>query len=96
MKHIPSKCPLCSGKVEPGTTTFTVDLKTGVVIVRNVPAFVCTQCGEDWIDNPVSIRLEGIAARARARNTQLEMISMARAKRPKTKTARVHSALTSA
>ena len=93
MTLIPSHCPLCSGKIEPGTTTFTVDLKTGVVIVRNVPAFVCTQCGEDWIDNPVSIRLEGIAARARARNTQLEMVSMARISRPKAKTTRLRTAL---
>ncbi len=77
MKHIPTTCPMCSGKIEPGTTTFTIDLKTGVVVVRNVPAFVCTQCGEDWIDNPVSLQLENIAARAREQNTQLEMVSMA-------------------
>lgn len=51
MKHIPTQCPLCSGKVQPGTTTFTVDLTTGVVVVRNVPAWVCTQCGEDWIED---------------------------------------------
>jgi YgiT-type zinc finger domain-containing protein len=76
MKLIPSQCPMCSGKVEPGTTTFTVDLKTGVVVVRNVPAFVCTQCGEDWIDNPVSIELENIAERARRQGAQLEMVSM--------------------
>ncbi|MEI6409709.1 MAG: type II toxin-antitoxin system MqsA family antitoxin [Bacteroidota bacterium] len=77
LHHIPSRCPLCNGKVEPGTTTFTVDLKTGVVVVRNVPAMVCTQCGEDWIENPISIKLETIAARAKAQNTQLEMVSMA-------------------
>jgi YgiT-type zinc finger domain-containing protein len=77
MKHIPSKCPLCGGKVEPGKTTFTVDMKTGVVVVRNVPAFICTQCGEEWIDNPTSAQLESIAARAKQANTELEMVSMA-------------------
>jgi YgiT-type zinc finger domain-containing protein len=76
MKHIPSKCPLCGGKIDPGTTTFTVDLKSGVIIVRNVPAWVCTQCGEDWIEDPISVKLENIANRARLQNTQLEMISM--------------------
>jgi len=76
MNHIPSKCPICGGKVEQGTTTFTADLKTGVVVVRNVPAFVCTQCGEDWIDNPVAIQLEAITDRARKQKTQLEMVSM--------------------
>ena len=76
MKHIPSQCPLCGGKVEQGRTTFTVDLKTGVVIVRNVPAFICTQCGEDWISNAISIKLEEITVRAKNQNTQLEMVSM--------------------
>lgn len=76
MNHIPSKCPLCGGAVAAGTTTFTVDLKIGVVVVRNVPALVCTQCGEDWIENHISIQLESIAARAKAQKTQLEMVSM--------------------
>ena len=76
MNHIPSKCPLCGGKIEHDTTTFTVDLKTGVVVVRDVPAWVCTQCGEDWIEDAVSIKLEEIANHARLQNTQLEMVSM--------------------
>ncbi|MEZ4959135.1 MAG: type II toxin-antitoxin system MqsA family antitoxin [Saprospiraceae bacterium] len=76
MKNIPTVCPLCGGHVEPGKTTFTVDMKTGVVIVRNVPAFVCNQCGEEWIENKVSIQLESIAQRARKQNTQLEMVSL--------------------
>jgi len=76
MKHIPSKCPLCGGKIDIGTTPFTVDLKSGVIVVRNVPAWVCTQCGEDGIEDPISVKLEKIANRARLQNTQLEMISM--------------------
>lgn len=68
---------MCSGKVEAGTTTFTVDLTSGVVVVRNVPAFVCTQCGEAWIEDSITIKLENITAQAKKQNTQLEMISMA-------------------
>jgi len=76
MNHIPSKCPLCAGKVEAGKTTFTVDLTSGVVMVRNVPAFVCNQCGEEWIDDPIAVKLEAIAARAKAQNTQIEVMAM--------------------
>ena len=39
-------CPLCGGEKQLGTTTFAVDLKFGVVVVREVPAFVCTKCGD--------------------------------------------------
>ena len=77
MKHIPSKCPLCSGKVELGKTTFTIDITSGVVVVRNVPAFVCHQCGEEWLEDAISIQLEAIAARAKAQNTQIEVLAMA-------------------
>jgi YgiT-type zinc finger domain-containing protein len=58
-------CPLCGGEKESGTTTFAVDLKSGVVVVREVPAFVCTKCGDAWIGNPVATKLEGIVADAR-------------------------------
>ena len=77
MRHIPSKCPMCSGQVQPGTTTFSIDLQFGVVVVRNVPAHICQQCGEEWLDDEQSVKLEKIVARAREENFQLEMISMA-------------------
>ncbi len=76
MKHIPSICPLCSGQVKPGTTTFSIDLQSGVVVVRKVPAYVCQQCGEEWLDDEQSAKLEKIVARARQENFQLEMVSM--------------------
>ena len=76
MTHIPAKCPFCGGNIEKGTTTFTADLQTGVVVVRNVPALVCSQCGEDWLEDSTAEVLEAITQRARAQKTQLEMISM--------------------
>lgn len=68
---------MCSGQVQPGTTTFSIDLQSGVVVVRNVPAHICQQCGEEWLDDEQSVKLEKIVARAREENFQLEMISMA-------------------
>jgi YgiT-type zinc finger domain-containing protein len=67
------KCPLCGGEKEPGTTTFTVDLKFGVVVVRDVPALVCSQCGEAWIEDPVAAKLEDIVADARRRQAVVEV-----------------------
>jgi YgiT-type zinc finger domain-containing protein len=47
-------CPLCGGIKGPGSTTFTAELGFGVVVVRNVPATVCLQCGADWISDGVA------------------------------------------
>ncbi|MDD5559556.1 YgiT-type zinc finger protein [Candidatus Methylomirabilis sp.] len=52
------RCPPCSGTKRPGNTTFTVGLGFGVVVVRNVPATVCSQCGADWIVDDVAARIE--------------------------------------
>ena len=66
-------CPLCGGEKQPGTTTFTVDLKFGVVVVREVPAFVCVKCGDAWIDDPVAAKLESITADARRKHAVVEV-----------------------
>lgn len=67
------RCPLCGGEKQRGTTTFAVDLKFGVVVVREVPAFVCTKCGNAWIDDPVAAKLESIVADARRKQAVVEV-----------------------
>jgi len=67
------RCPLCGGDKQPGTTTFAVDLKFGVVVVREVPALVCTKCGDAWIDDPVAEKLESIVMEARSKHTVVEV-----------------------
>lgn len=69
-------CPLCGGDRVPGRVTFTADLGTGVVVVRNVPATVCDQCGAEWIDDTTAAELEGMTADARRRGTQVEVMSL--------------------
>ncbi len=44
-------CPICGGRRHLGATTYSVDLGTGVIVVRNVQAHICSQCGEEWIDH---------------------------------------------
>jgi len=65
MKENHGACPLCGAEKQPGTTTFTVDLGFGVVVVRQVPALVCSQCGEAWIEDPVASRLEAVVEGSR-------------------------------
>lgn len=69
-------CFICSGKAEKGTTTFVLDLKSSLIVVRNIPALVCTQCGEEWIEDSTAIELELITERAKTKNSQLEVVWM--------------------
>lgn len=77
MKEISeSICPLCGGNTRAGTTTFTAELGFGVVVVRNVPALVCAQCGADWITDEVAARIEELVEDARKKRYQVEVTAL--------------------
>lgn len=69
-------CPLCGGRKKPGMTTFTADLGFGVVVVRNVPATVCSQCGADWISDEIARRIDALVEEARKKHLEVEVVSL--------------------
>jgi YgiT-type zinc finger domain-containing protein len=70
-------CSLCGGRREPGTTTWTADLGGTVVVVRDVPASVCAQCGEAWLEHVIVLRLDEMARAAAERGAEVEVLRMA-------------------
>lgn len=64
-------CPICHGVKIDSTTSFTVDYNSGVVVVRDVPAKVCMQCGEEWIQDEVASKLEEIVSIAKKQNQEI-------------------------
>ncbi len=70
------KCFACGGTMEQGETTFTADFGSGVVVVRNVPATVCSQCGMDWINDDIAERLEKIVNDAKEKHSVVEVMSL--------------------
>ena len=51
---------MCKGTVQDGFSTFTTDMGGCVVVIKNVPSFVCGQCGETSYNSEVAQRLEQI------------------------------------
>ncbi|MBI5234897.1 MAG: type II toxin-antitoxin system MqsA family antitoxin [Deltaproteobacteria bacterium] len=72
----PDICPFCGGAKKDGKTTFTVELGFGVVVVRDVPAAVCPQCGADWIGDDVAGKLEKIVDDARVKHNLVEVATL--------------------
>jgi len=70
-------CPLCGGNKTEGTTTFTADLESGIVVVRRVRATLCSQCGEEWIDDATARRLEQVVNEARLQHREVEITAFA-------------------
>ena len=75
-RTLPDKCPLCGGAKKEGKTTFTVDLGFGVVVVRDVPATMCSLCGADWLEDDITSRLEKIVDDARESHHLVEVTSL--------------------
>ena len=61
------KCAICkSGDTVPGATTVTLERGETAVVIKGVPADVCTNCGEAYVDEQTTrrlIQLADVAAR---------------------------------
>ncbi len=68
------KCTICKhGNTAPGTTTVTLS-RAGITIVFNsVPAQVCDNCGEDYVDSATTVRLLTEAEKAHAAGVQIDV-----------------------
>jgi len=52
------KCVVCKqAETRPGVTTMTFERKDSTFVVRDVPAQVCPNCGEDYVDAKVTAEL---------------------------------------
>jgi len=69
-------CPICGGIKKPGKTTYTVDSDFGLVVVRGVSAMICSQCGEEWINDVTARDLERIVEEAHKNKAQFEVVTL--------------------
>lgn len=68
-------CPVCKGEFTRGTTNFPVELESGFLIIKNVPADVCGQCGEVFIPDDIAEALEKMVEAARKSKAEIEIVS---------------------
>jgi len=58
-------CYMCKGKTKELRKTYVATLEDCVIIIKNVPALVCEQCGEAYYTDEVAERLEQIVEKMR-------------------------------
>jgi len=59
------RCVICkAGEVKPGATSFTVERGEMTLVLKGVPARVCSQCGEAYFDETTTKHIEEIAEKA--------------------------------
>lgn len=57
---IPERCSYCKGNLEKGKTEFIAHVGNEVIVVRDIPAYVCNQCGEAYFTPEISRKIDKI------------------------------------
>ncbi|HEX6817539.1 MAG TPA: type II toxin-antitoxin system MqsA family antitoxin [Ktedonobacterales bacterium] len=68
------RCVICKqSEIEPGTTTVTLERGTLTLVVKGVPARICPNCGEEYVDEDVAARLLALVEQAAQTGVQVEV-----------------------
>ena len=68
------KCHTCGGTVKRGVTNLPIELETGLLYVKHVPAEICEQCDEVFIPDDVAAKLEEIVEVAKKQKVEIEVV----------------------
>ena len=68
------KCTICkTGHTHPGITTVTLQRDNTVVVIRDVPAEICEDCGEYYLSAPIARRVYADAEETAHRHVEVEI-----------------------
>ena len=59
-KMIPDICSCGKGRLKKGTTDFTAKVEGEMVVIRDVPAYVCDSCSEAYFSIETSRKIDKI------------------------------------
>jgi YgiT-type zinc finger domain-containing protein len=63
---IPDTCSCGKGRLKKGTTDFTVRVEGEIIVIRDVPAYVCDSCSEAYFAIETSRKIDDIMSEFRA------------------------------
>jgi YgiT-type zinc finger domain-containing protein len=68
------QCVICRhGETRPGTATVTLERDQMTLVVKGVPARVCANCGEEYLDEATTARLLAVLEEAARAGVQVEV-----------------------
>lgn len=67
-------CVICKhGETRPGEATVTLERAGATVVIKGVPALICDNCGEYYLDEAMTERVLEMAERAVAEGAEVEV-----------------------
>lgn len=68
-------CVMCKGNLEEKTINHIIDLDGHITIIRNVPAKVCKQCGESYLEHETAVKVEKLLNEYENKNVEVLIIN---------------------
>ena len=69
------KCFMCKGDLIEKDVNYVVDLDKTIIIIKSVPAKVCTQCDEKFFDDVVALKLENMVNQLKELDTEVVIVN---------------------
>ena len=66
---------MCKGDLIEKNVNYLVDLEKTIIIIKSVPARVCTQCDEKFFDDDVAERLEKMINQLKELDTEVVIVN---------------------
>jgi YgiT-type zinc finger domain-containing protein len=77
-KEVEMKCVICkNGETKPGLMTINLNRGDAIVIIKHVPAKICENCGEYYLDEATTDRVLTQAEDAVKKGAELEILRYA-------------------
>ena len=71
-------CVICKfGNLHDGSTTVTLQRDESTIIIKDVPARVCDNCGEYYLSDEVTARVTAMAEDAYKHHSEVEILQFA-------------------
>jgi YgiT-type zinc finger domain-containing protein len=68
------KCIICkNGETKPGNATVTLEREGTTLVIKGVPADVCANCGEEYVDETITARLLKTAEEAARSGVEVDV-----------------------
>ena len=69
------KCFVCKGELQEKKVNYFVDLDNTIIIIKEVPAKVCSQCGEKYFEDEISKNIEKIVEQLKEISTEITIVN---------------------
>lgn len=68
-------CILCKSNLIEGKVNHIIDFEGHIIIIKEVPANICKQCGEYFIENEIALKLEKIVEEAKKNKAEVFIVN---------------------